>query len=336
MVRRLLEQENARYGFNSCWTHRGSTGLARHQLDCDTYLHLSYANIKDKWGNIADHDKVTSFTIVSIDELEQRVPEGTFGSICIIHHCPTPKPQGFDPIALIKAVNHFKGLGASETVRRLKIYHDLAISELHWHYDLDEQRLFFIIRLLFVRKDGDPRMPWMYIGATSPRIPDGSKDWPLFPLVVRGDIPLFMADEYMLAGHAESPLRHIEYCQEHCTVRKEPMTPSLSPIQAVEEVCGSEQWLALFATKNQSNTYPADGRHKYLLRCQAMRCFPIDVGLPVELPHKFHPYCVGPENADLAWTKYLGELKQIKVIWDPTAQEFRGKRQASNKTIVAE
>ena len=62
-VSTILERENARFGFNSCWTSKGSTGLARHQLDANTYLHLSYANIADKLGNIAKHDKVTSFVI---------------------------------------------------------------------------------------------------------------------------------------------------------------------------------------------------------------------------------------------------------------------------------
>jgi hypothetical protein len=330
-ARTLIEQKYPRYSirsgsFMSTWTRKEEVGLERYQLDCDTYLHLCFANIKDKLGNIHDSDKVTAFSIVRIEGLKAEVPPSTFDSIRLIHHSPSPEPQSFDPVALITVVNHLRSLEAAEATRRLKIYHDLAATTdpyFRWRYDLDEQRLFLIIRLLFVRRDGDARMPQMYIGSTAPSVPGDGTDWPLFPLAVRGDIPFFIADGYMLGGQPESPLRHLEYSGLYCTIRDKPLTPTQSPIEAIEELYGTKEWQALFVNwSSQPETYPADCRHKYLLRCQAMRCFPVEMALPVDLPSRFNPFGSGAAAAERAWTEYKKELPLLRVKWEVTTQTF--------------
>ena len=330
-VRTLVEQKYPRYfirssGFMSPWTQRENVGLERYQLDRDTYLQLCFANIKDKLGNIRDIDKVTSFSIVCTEGLKAKVPQATFDSIRLIHHSPTPEPQSFDPVALIIVVNHLRSLGTTEAIRRLRIYHDLAVTtdpHFRWRYDLDEQRLFFIIRLLFVRRDGDARMPQMHIGSTVPSVPEDSTDWPLFPLAVRGDIPFFIASGYILGGQPESPLRHLEYCGPYCTIRDKPLTPTLSPIEAIDELYGTKEWQALFANRtSRLETYPADCRHKHLLRCQALRCFPVDMALPVDLPSRFNPFGSGAADAERAWAEYKKELQLMRVRWDETTHTF--------------
>ena len=330
-VRTLVEQKYPCYfirssGFGSPWTWREKVGLERYQLDCDTYLHLSFANIKDKLGNIRDNDKVTAFSIVRIEGVKAEVPQSTFDSIRLIHHSPSPEPQSFDPVALINVVNHLRSLGAAEATRRLKIYHGLAATTdpyFRWRYDLDEQRLFLIIRLLFVRRDGDARMPRMHIGSTAPSVPEDNTDWPLFPLAVRGDIPFFITSGYILGGQPESPLRHLEYCGAYCTIRDKPLTPTQSPIEVIDELYGTKEWQALFGNRrSQSEIYPADCRHKYLLRCQAMRCFPVEMALPVDLPSRFNPFGSGAAAAERAWAEYKKELQLLRVRWDEATQSF--------------
>ena len=265
-------------------------------------------------NNKALGQRTTSEKIASIDELKNQVPQGTFESIRIIHNSPKPKAIGFDPISLIKAVNHLRDLGFDEAIRRLRIYHDLTMKARSFNaqYDLDNQRLFLIIRLLFIRKDGNPRMPRIGLGATMPREPDDLYDnWPLFPLAVRGDIPFFMVNGYILRGLPESPLIHIKYCQKNCIVRKKPMAPSLSPIQAVKNIYCTKEWQAIFTSRDKDK-----------LRSQAMRCLPENMVTSGTWAK--------PLKDDASWAKYCKDLQQFKLTWDPKTQSFKGEKESSS------
>lgn len=321
----IIAKHNEHYSWH--WSGLvGQPAFSRYQLDPNSYLILKYTTTKDGYGNISNDDTITSFEIVSFSDLKDQLTKSTFKSICLIHQSPSPEPGGFDPVNLMRAVNHLQKLGVKQSLRLLRTYHDLATGEdsyRKWCYDLDEQRIFLIVRLLFVRKDGIPEMPAMRIGATAPQIPRENKEWPLFPLALDGDIPFFMASGYWLTGVPESPLRHIEYCEKNCYLRKAPMTASKSPIEAIEDITGSNEWKALFlAQETHSPNDLADCLHKYHLRCQALRCFPSSLSLPTQLGRKFHPYCSGSDNAEKAWQEYLKELKRIKLEWSEEKNRF--------------
>ena len=323
-VRQILEDKKLRYHFNSTYTTRDSTDLSRHQLDRDTYLHLGYARVGGI--SIEDDQTVSKSRVLSLGDLKKKVPEGTFESIRFIHHCPAHSGQSFEPLALIQAVNHFHDLGADESLRRLRIYNDLAVRrefKLNWGYDLDEQRIFFILRLLFVRKDGDPRMPKIALGARIPNVNVDDQDWPLFPLVEHGNIPFVLTFGYVLAGTPTPPLSHIEYCEKHCQLREAPLAPSMSPIEAVEDIYSSQEWQKLFADVEPSYL---GGRgstwQRYSIRCQALRCYPPELGLPFELPRQNDFRRSGDGKARQAWNEYLKELRNVKVKWDEETQEF--------------
>ena len=332
MTNQQAEEIISRYSRQFAWNWSGKVGrpaLSRYQLDDDTYVILRYETTRDPIGNIADEDKLTSFEMVSLQDLRSRLPKGALEGIRLIHQAPSPMACGFDPTKLIRAVNRLQEIGSRESVRLLRLYHDLASyddgddSDWRWRYDLDEQRIFLILRLLFVRKDGESHMPWMHSGATLPAIPKENTDWPLFPLAVSGDIPFFMANGYGLGGVPESPLRHLDYCEQNCVIRQEPMSPSLLPIQAVAALYRSERWKELFGAYRASPFTPNLGWWaEYELRLQAIRCFPYGMDVPGKLEGELNPGCGGHARAEQAWRECLRRLSEIKLAWDSDGCKF--------------
>lgn len=306
----------------------GTVFLSRYRLDRETYLHLTFKNVRGRLGNLRDDDIVAEANIARFDELIDEVPADTFESIRIIHRSPAFMGPAFAPVSLIASVNHLRQLGADEAVRRLRIYHDLAVplnGDRRWRFDLDEQRLFLILRLLFIRKDGDPRMPRIMIGAISPSVRDDDPNWPLFPLVVCGDIPFLFVTTIILGGQPESPLRHIDYCQATCVLRAQPLTPSISPIEAAEQLYGTKEWSQLFPkqfTGTGPSPYPADCFLRTSVRYQAMACLPPALTLTSEALGRLNPLCVGAKNAEIAWSACLQELQPHRLCWDANAQAF--------------
>jgi hypothetical protein len=195
------------------------TAYRRYSLGNDAHLILAFGDVSDPNGNIDKNDKVTAIEIIHFDDLKDQVPAGLFPYVRLIHQSPSVNGEYFDPVPLIRAVNALQPLGQEKALRALREYvklvatMDAADPEREWRYDLDEQRVFLIARTLFVRKDGDRQMPWMAIGATNPDVDPGDKNWPLFPLVMQDDIPFDLSCGYGLAGTAQSPIEHLDYCE---------------------------------------------------------------------------------------------------------------------------
>ena len=203
---------------------------------------------------------------------------------CYQQICLTP--QGFDPVALTEAVNCLYSLGKSESLRTMEAYYDLARLRtsdnvmdsatdfadlrrqnfLRFKYDLDEQRLFLILRLLFVPQDPTSQMPPLVIGAPRPNLV-APNDWPLFPLVLLNGIPFFMTGGYSLYGVPESPLVHLEYCRKKCVLRPAPLGPLTNAVETVRQTIQSERWKNLFAGESSY----AEDECRSMLQDQALR-----------------------------------------------------------------
>jgi hypothetical protein len=102
-------------------------------------------------------------------------------------------------------------------------------------HDIDEQRIFLILRLLFETD----KMPDIHIGAPDT---DPSADWPLFPLVVRDDIPFMVVNGYALAGIPQSPVEHIDTFARHGRLREKPLAPVGSPLDAADALKLESDW----------------------------------------------------------------------------------------------
>jgi hypothetical protein len=208
-------------------------------------------------------------------------------------------------------------MGKEKALEAMTVYTKMAQErgDTPFRFDLDEQRVFLILRVLFQRVDGQPEMPWVGIGATSPEVKDGNRDWPLFPLTMQNDIPFCLASGYSLAGQAESPMTHIEYCRRNCHLRWKPLQPTSSPVQAVETLFQSAQWKRLFPERE------ADAMTRSLLRAQALQSAQSFIKTDFS---EFNPNCVGWKEADKTWAKHL-EIPGVRTMhWDATTSRFVG------------
>jgi hypothetical protein len=328
------EAEVMIYKFNQKyrWNWKGGSGdgraTSRHQMDDETYIKLYFDSVKDKFGNLSDDDRLSSIKVFSLDDLKTEIPTEAFESIRYIHKSPSPAPRGSDPIRLIQAVNHLHTLGKSEVLNRLRLYHDLTTKDYKraFDYDLDEQRIFLIVRLLFATEDQNVEMPVIRIGATYPIVSGNHKDWPLFPLTLRDDIPFFIATGYTLAGLAESPLRHLEFAKAKCQLRPNALKPSNHPMKSCEELLASSEWNKLFSSQDtKTNVHTLDARLRYEIRVQASRCLPPDPLIPVNFDDEcktFHPYCAGDEVAEKSWLELETKLLPKSVKWNSKLQAF--------------
>ncbi len=296
---------------------------SRYQLDDETYLILKFSRTKQQLC-LSPDDLVSSSQLVRLDNLRGEIPVDVFDSIRVIHKSPKPSPYGFDPVRLIRAVNHLRSLGKNEALRRLRFYHDMAIKDngRSWRYDLDKQRIFLIARLLFIRRDGRSEMPDMRIGGTAPDAARGDPSWPLFPLVVSNDIPFFMASGYSLAGCAESPLAHLKFCEGHCELRRAALVPSESPVVTVNKIYASPEWIALFRKEATGGSSPSvDSLSRYVLRWQAVKCLPKPYNSGIN-ESDFNPYCPGEASAEQSWEKHLSKLGAAEFHWNAKMEVF--------------
>jgi len=185
------------------------------------------------------------------DSASGRVDPELLPGLGILHRSPSLTGVRYDPVKLIQAVNRMHPLGKDRILAVATAYHDLASDRsLADKHAIDEQRIFLVLRLLFVRTDGDPMMLRMGVGAPD-LWPAGSEreSWPLFPLALVDDIPFYLTHGYMLAGSPQSPMVHVEYCREHCRLRDQPLAPRGCPVSVVEKLLRSDKWKRLMENR---------------------------------------------------------------------------------------
>jgi hypothetical protein len=218
-------------------------------------------------------------------------------------------------------VNALRPLGKNRALRVLRDYVTICNtdgdSDRNDRYDLDEQRVFLIARILFVRNDHDPQMPWMYIGGTRPDVKPEDKAWPLFPLALQDDLPFCLSSGYSLFGHAQSPLAHLDYCEKNCDIRMRPLVPTIVAPIAAERLFNSAAWKSL-----PQNPYELDARA--FVRIQSVRAIAAD--LPPALRDE-EQYQFSYGRAELLpqkpWSELLSHLEKQTFVWDSNTESFQ-------------
>jgi hypothetical protein len=254
--------------------------------------------------------------MADLSELRSEIGNGLYIYVLLAHKAPSINGFGFHPLALIRAVNGLWPLGKEPALAVLRTYFALATANPHRRdrYDLDEERIFLILRLLFVRYDREPQMPPLHIGA--PDVGDPKKDdtWPLFPLAVVRQIPFLLVGGYAVGGLPESPLDHVEYCLRYCLLREQPLSPETCPVAAVESLLTSSQWRQLAPEEK------ALQRLREMLRQQAIRALaPLDNVARRNVDALYPNQTVDPEAK---WQTYVSEVAKVPHRWNPRSQQF--------------
>jgi len=330
-----FRKKNRLWDCNSSWSSRRDNGkivgVARNQIGIGRYLILSYAGIKDPLGNIKDNDRVTSAETVSFSdrkmELFKQLPDPIWDCVKLIHNSSRPGPEEFDPISVIRAVNGLRTKEKDVVVNALLAYRRAATdysNQDRWIYDLDQEKIPVICHLLFAPSNGAPEMLAFPFHGYHADTDVARKTWPLFPLVVIEDIPFYLAQQGPRFGPPYDPRDLIEYCRCYCSLRRKPLVPGVSPIEAVDTIYTCKTWQHIFHGKDwrELDEGVSDGtRNKYFIREQAFRCV-----------HKYLPEETGPQFdfrlfpsdtfGDNLWREYLSKLGQPCFVWNSVTQEF--------------
>ncbi|MGV0025331.1 hypothetical protein [Phormidesmis priestleyi] len=174
----------------------------------------------------------TSLAMPDFSDLQPEIGP-LYSTIELVQRSPRIQGLSFNPVALIRSVNGLWQVGREQALTALQRYFELATGDYRQQYDLDEQRIFLILRLLFVQVDGS-KMPPLLIGLPDVAPPDDDR-FPLFPLAIVTQVPFLLVQGYMLGGLPQSPLEQLENCRQYGQLRSQPLIPE-SPIAAVESL----------------------------------------------------------------------------------------------------
>jgi hypothetical protein len=258
---------------------------------------------------------VESVEVVGLPDLRAKIDPDLYPLVKAVHRAPGPAIIGFDPIALIRAANALHPAGKERALDALHAYHDLVTGLAHddrMKYFLDEQRIFLVLRVLFQRTDGNPTLPPMHIGATDVPMEEGHAEFPIFPLVLRDDLPFLLVGGYGLAGKAESPRVHLRYCRERCSLRERPLAPGSSPVEIVDGLTITKEWKRVFGETEPNYGL---GRVRALALAALSSIHAAKHGTCGTLSHR-------GVHHDADWREEAEAVRLLHPRWDPARQDF--------------
>jgi hypothetical protein len=240
-----------------------------------------------------------------LNDLHAEIGQDLYPYVQLVHSAPAINGWTFNPAALVRAVNGLLPLGKERALDVLRKYFAViaANSDRREQLDLDDQRIFLVLRLLFICGEGENHVPPLLIGAPDVEPPPGDDTWPLFPLAVVDDIPFLLTSGFgfMFGGAAQSSIEHIDYYAKHCELRNHPLDPKTSPVVAVDSLVASDGWQRMVSVE--------EGYRAMLYR-QALRTL-----LALNASEVAHLLASSNDDLFTKWPKQIGELAKLQPRW---------------------
>jgi len=281
-------------------TKREHQGVFR--LDENWYLHVLF---KSK----------PVFKIVGFSDLKGEIGEERYKYVKAIHES-ADYWGSTNPAKLIRAVNLLHSIGMEKAIAALKDYHSLATMDVNraFIYNLDSLRIHFILRLLFVRKDGKSQMPEIWLGVTDLYKMRRDTSFPLFPIALESGVPFQLTGGGDIMGVSpEDPMKNIEFYEIKCVLRDVPLEPSIPPTEALNRLLASVRWKSI-PTHLENDRKNCEWR----MRLQAIRaCRPAHF-----IPDRELDYLLFKENA---WARQCEMVKGLKLKWNEAEQVYAKK-----------
>jgi hypothetical protein len=256
-----------------------------------------------------------------------RGPDPLSPTLQIINGAPSVKSRDYDPVALIRAVNHLHSLGKEGAISALREFLKIAGNSSFAERDpanidtSDCQCVFLIVRLLFEPKGLQDKLPSIAIGHMSPYpAKEDAELWPLYPLAVQEDIPFLVMEWRFVAGSPEHPANHVDWAEKHGKLRVKPLRPSDNPLRAVDTLRSMQKTIRLF---QGDRAVPLDNLDGGMLREQSWRMIEHFVG-PVRTSEHFGRHRNYDPDAD--WERHKRIAQQFKFAWDEAKQQYTGER----------
>ncbi len=301
-VRALERPAHARGEFSGTgWSiHRDSWSGCTVQVDADWWIVREAAeptNVGPPPAGVP-----IKLSVVGIADVKEKIDPGLYEAVRMIHRSPTIAASGFDPVNLIRAVNHLQGLGEAKAVAALQEYARVCGTNQGrvWH-KFETDRIILIARLLWEAPEGGAVIRGPMLGGPVINIKRGAATQALFPLAVRDDVPFLINDGYELAGVAEDAMSYVSRCRENGVFRKKPMSPTKNPVAAGTSASAAvvKDLQPQYNTQYQSETVVEQVRRQAI---QAMGA-------------------TDPDSvSDADWDRAAG--RALLLMWDAVKQEF--------------
>ena len=293
------------------------TGRIRYPLGSGAYLIVHFDNLYEPPGNILPQDRVTAFRFIHFDDLRGDIRDDLLPLVKRIHLASF---NGFNlqPVELIQTVNLLHSVGKKKAIEALTSYYNLARNDRvrAWRYNLDENRIFLLARLLFVPEDESGAMAVVHLDGQAKDLQLQGNQSANFPLIVIDDVPLSLLSGFRTAGAARSPADFLKFCRSSCQLRSRPLTPTRSPIKTIENLIQSKRMKT-----ELGNSFLLV---KALLRVQATRCVE-DVldNLPTDYEKQLNCNLVSALETDGTWRTIRNLDRKTKVHWNVSEQVFK-------------
>lgn len=250
-----------------------------------------------------------------------------------------PESSEFDPVALVRTVNSLHGFGEDRVRAGIREYMRLCRQDHQRasYYGLSGARLFYVIRLLFVRTDGQSNMPEIIQGVTGiPQPAEDDSDWPLWPLMVQNDLPFNVVADlgFIVSGYVTPIEKHLDDIDRNCRLRDKPLTPAENPLSAADRVLSSDRWKVLMSRIRPAAREYLSNQALQSVRRQALRAvaasYPVNLyrsmnrtvpGKDGKLPRQ-KTISVPIELSDDVWAKHLEAVRQLDLQWNATQFRF--------------
>ena len=152
----------------------------------------------------------------------------------ILDRLPTYGGWRYDPLRMIQAVNTLQPLGKKKALAAISEY--LRVTPFPRK---SREGMFLLLRILFEARGSRGNKPGMYIGTPMPPDSSDPKLIPRFPVVLEGDIPFCLVEQYLLVGSPQLVEDHVEYFRKHGTMRARPLLPTNVPFETLQKLTKS-------------------------------------------------------------------------------------------------
>ncbi len=249
---------------------------------------------------------IRSTEVVGLPDLRSRIDPDLYDAVAAIHRSPSGQSGlGFSPIRLLRAVNALQALGREKALKALRAYERLSrsvSSEETQKYFIDEYRILPIAQILF---DGAPPYP---LGGGDVAAPGPS--WPKFPLILVQELPFMIVSGYVLVGIPPEAGDYLARIQG--SMRSQPLSPRVTPLEAADELVKSPAWSALELGPGHV------GRKRWEVRRQALEAAG-KVFTPRE-DETTNQCCVDPTEEQ--WGAMVERARASGAVWSPELQDF--------------
>jgi hypothetical protein len=214
-----------------------------------------------------------------------------------------------NPVGVVRAVNHLHSLGHAGAIKALRAYISYASDDNSGlePNSPDQNRLCWIIPLLFIPLDKDAELPSLGRGGEA----DKSHKWEPFYITVIDDLPFH---DTGFAGRLGTPDPDrgylVEWAAQHGRLREKPFRPEDNPLKAADELC--EKLFRDTKTRSDGTKYNPKYRH---IRQQAWRT--IAHLLPSER-NKSWPGWLEDEE----WNRLKQQIAKLKIRWSEQQQNY--------------